>query len=101
MTRLVLVEHGVSHMLSFILLACTSRSVPAPTPTAPEPASTECRDLEDGRTVCFPSDHVCSDPHGIGDGIPVAVDCWTGSGRGCNPSRENWPACAGGWIQEG
>lgn len=64
----------------------------------PEP-EWECRDTSlrgvAGR-VCFPVGHVCRDPHGIGDGVPVAVDCFTGGSRGCNPHREAWPACAGG-----
>lgn len=75
----------------------------AETPTGPKAEAdleAECRVLEDGRSVCFPIDHACQDPHGIGDGVAIEVDCWTSGGRMCNPSREIWPGCAGGWLQD-
>ncbi len=68
--------------------------------TGVEASEAECREMFDGRTVCFPVGHVCTDPHGIGDGVPVVVDCWGGSGRACHTGLPEWPACAGGWVQE-
>ena len=46
--------------------------------------------------VCFPVDHKCYDPHGKGDGKKIEVDCFTGGGRVCNPTKENWPECNNG-----
>ncbi len=60
----------------------------------------ECLEIFDGRVICFPEGHVCYDPHGIGDGVPVEVDCWGGNGRACHTGLDVWPACAGGWEQE-
>jgi hypothetical protein len=99
-------------------LACTPKPPPAdppmpepeePTTEAPNTAprvesvdtAVECKPLDDGRTACFPLGHVCQDPHGIGDGYSIVVDCWTSGGRMCHPASEIWPACAGGWIQAG
>lgn len=83
----------------FFTLACTPKSSPSSeAPETPAPKG-ECKVLEDGRTVCFPPGHVCEDPHGIGDGKPIVVDCWTSGGRMCHPSSEIWPECAGGWLQ--
>lgn len=62
-------------------------------------AAAECREIADGRVICFPVGHVCEDPHGIGDGVPVVVDCWGGSGRACHTGLPSWPACAGGWVE--
>jgi len=63
----------------------------------------ECKRVETGilktQQVCFPIDHQCYDPHGIGDGNPIAVDCWTGGSRACNRGSANWPVCAGGFIK--
>lgn len=103
-----------------LALSCTPKTAPAgvtePAPppkveveVAPDVAvevevapeiEAECKALDDGRTACFPLEHVCTDPHGIGDGKPIVVDCWTSGGRMCHPSSEIWPVCAGGWLQE-
>ena len=99
-----------------LALACTPKTAPTRQVGPAEPslessqklasetaadAVSECKPLDDGRTACFPTGHICSDPHGIGDGTPIVVDCWTSGGRMCHPSKEIWPACAGGWIQAG
>jgi hypothetical protein len=59
----------------------------------------DCREIFDGRTICFPEGHTCYDPHGIGDGVPVEIDCHTGGSRMCHPNSELWPDCAGGWEE--
>jgi len=62
-----------------------------------------CKDVElDGATtsVCFPTGKTCMDPHGIGDGVPTEIDCWTGVTRACNQGSKNWPSCMGGFIKQ-
>lgn len=49
--------------------------------------------------ACFPVGHICYDPHGIGDGVPVPVDCWQGGSRMCHAGTSLWPECAGGHIK--
>jgi len=62
----------------------------------------ECKQVqpwaESAVQVCFPVNHKCYDNHGIGDGKPIQIDCWSHGSRACNPSLENWPKCAGGII---
>ncbi len=92
-----------------LALSCTPKTAPSGV-TPPEPpqvkvevapdVEVECKALDDGRTACFPLGHVCQDPHGIGDGNAIVVDCWTSGGRMCHPGSDIWPVCAGGWIQE-
>lgn len=60
----------------------------------------DCREIYDGRVICFPEGQVCYDPHGIGDGVPVVIDCYTSGSRMCHPNSDTWPECAGGWEQE-
>ncbi len=70
--------------------------------TATANEAVECKDvlLEDMVvSVCFPEGHVCMDPHGIGYGKPIPTDCWDGGSRACNADTENWPTCAGGFIE--
>ena len=61
-----------------------------------------CKDVRMGEviaSVCFPVNHKCYDPHGVGDGYPVETDCWTGGSRLCNKGTSNWPICAGGFLK--
>ena len=83
----------------FFLAACvptTPVGDPQPTPRT----DADCREIADGRVICFPEGHVCTDPHGIGDGVPIEVDCWTSGGQLCHPQNDGWPECAGGWEAE-
>ena len=49
-------------------------------------------------SVCFPIGHTCVDPHGVGDGVPVKIDCFNGGTRSCHSGLKVWPSCAGGKI---
>lgn len=66
----------------------------------PDTDVADCREVFDGRIICFPEDHLCEDPHGIGDGVPVEIPCHTGGSRMCHPNSDVWPECAGGWEQD-
>lgn len=60
----------------------------------------ECKEVKitdsRSRTVCFPKGKICRDPHGIGDGKPIVIDCFTGGSRMCHRKSKIWPECAGG-----
>lgn len=88
--------------MRWILLALTLSACGKSTPSAePVPAGGDetCQVVADGRNVCFPVGHVCTDPHGIGDGVPIVVDCWTSGGQLCHPGNAEWPVCAGGVVR--
>ncbi|MFK8137203.1 MAG: hypothetical protein AB8E15_02480 [Bdellovibrionales bacterium] len=48
--------------------------------------------------ACFPFGHKCMDLHGIGDGNPIQIDCFSSGTRTCYPDLDNWPKCAGGIL---
>ncbi len=81
-------------------VACDPSSPPADTEDTDTTPDADCREIDDGRVICFPWDHICYDPHGIGDGVPIETDCWTGGSRLCNWSQAGWPECNGGWEGE-
>ena len=86
---------------AFVVLVACDPSSPTPDPGPDSDAvDAECEEIPDGRTICFPYGHVCYDPHGIGDGEPIEIDCWTEGSRGCNYTMPGWPGCNGGWEQD-
>lgn len=54
------------------------------------------------KKVCFPVGYKCMDLHGIGNGNPIEIDCFTEGTRLCHNGNGNgnWPACAGGRVVE-
>ncbi len=61
----------------------------------------ECKyDADIEETVCFPKEHKCYDSHGIGNGDPIQIDCFTEVTPSCDPYRTRvWPNCAGGYLK--
>jgi len=51
------------------------------------------------KKVCFPKGKICRDPHGIGDGKPLVIDCFNSGSRMCHKNSKMWPECAGGKYQ--
>lgn len=93
-----LVAIAVATLGLVVTAACDPTVAPADTDETDAPEA-DCREVADGRDICFPFGHVCYDPHGIGDGVPIEIDCWTGGARFCHPNLNEWPECAGGWEQ--
>ncbi|MFT6142198.1 MAG: hypothetical protein ACJAZO_004259 [Myxococcota bacterium] len=86
-----------SAILCVAFIGCAKTTpIAVPVPTS---GDEQCQVVADGRTVCFSVGNVCTDPHGIGDGVPIVVDCWNSGGRMCHPGSDEWPVCAGGVVR--